>query len=60
MPDHRVDEAAVAQARRLIDDGAVHADTGWSDAGPSADDGNAQIEEHGLGRLRGLAPRRRP
>ena len=35
------------QARKLIDDGAVDVDTEWSDAAPSADDGNAEIEAHG-------------
>ena len=60
MPEYQVNEAAVAQARRLIDDGAVDADTVWSDAAPSADDGNAEIVGARLGGLRGLAPRRRP
>ena len=47
MPSYRVNEDAVEQARRLIDDGAVEVDPGWSDtaggaehtgeAGPSGD-----------------------
>ena len=47
MPTYRVNEDAVAQARQLIDDGKVDVDTEWSDAAPSADDGNAEIEKHG-------------
>jgi hypothetical protein len=47
MPDYRVNEKALRQARKLIDDGAVDVDTEWSDAAPSADDGNTQIEQHG-------------
>ena len=47
MPTYRVNEDAVAHARRLIDDGKVDTDTEWSDAAPSADDGNAEIERHG-------------
>ncbi len=47
MPGYRVHEDAVAQARKLIDAGKVDVDTEWSDAAPSADDGNAQIEKHG-------------
>lgn len=47
MPSYRVNEDAVRQARTLIDDGKVDVDTEWSDAAPSADDGNAEIEAHG-------------
>ncbi len=47
MPTYRVNEDAVEQARRLIDDGKVDVDTDWSDAAPSADEGNAEIEKHG-------------
>ncbi|TQN42989.1 hypothetical protein FHU33_2409 [Blastococcus colisei] len=47
MPIYRVNEDAVKQARKLIDDGKVDVDTEWSDAAPSADDGNAEIEKHG-------------
>ena len=47
MPDYDLNSAAVAHARRLIDAGTFDDSTGWSDAAPSADDGNAQIEEHG-------------
>lgn len=42
-----MNDAAVRQARRLIDDGAVDRDTGWGDAAPSADEGNKVIDKHG-------------
>ena len=47
MPNYRVDRDAVAQARKLIDAGKVDTDTEWSDAAPSADDENAEIERDG-------------
>jgi hypothetical protein len=47
MPMYRVNKDGVAQARKLIDAGKVDVDTEWSDAAPSADDGNAEIEKHG-------------
>ena len=47
MPTYRVNDDAVKQARTLIDAGKVDVDTEWSDAAPSADDGNAEIEKHG-------------
>ena len=47
MPTYRVNKDAVEQARKLIDGGKVDVDTEWSDAAPSADDGNAEIEKHG-------------
>ena len=47
MPAYRVNEDAVKQARKLIDDGKVDVDTEWSDAAPSADDENAEIEKRG-------------
>ena len=47
MPTYRVNEDAVAQARKLIDAGKYDDSTEWSDAAPSADDGNAEIEKHG-------------
>jgi hypothetical protein len=47
MPTYRVNRDAVTQARRLIDHGKYDADTEWSDAAPSADDENAEIEKHG-------------
>jgi hypothetical protein len=47
MPNYELNDAAVAQARKLIDRGAVDQQTEWSDAAPSADDGNTEIEKHG-------------
>ena len=47
MPTYRVNKDGVAQARKLIDAGRYDADTEWSDAAPSADDENAEIEKHG-------------
>ena len=47
MPSYRVNEDAVAQARKLIDAGTFDDATEWSDAAPSAADENAQIERHG-------------
>ena len=47
MPKYRVNQDGVAQARKLIDAGKVDDQTEWSDAAPSADDGNAEIEKHG-------------
>ena len=47
MPDYRVNKDAVAHARKLIDAGKYDDTTEWSDAAPSADDGNAEIEKHG-------------
>jgi ribosomal protein S4 len=47
VPGYRVNKDAVKQARKLIDDGKVDVDTEWSDAAPSADDENAEIEKRG-------------
>jgi hypothetical protein len=47
MPDYEVNKDAVAQARKLIDAGTYDDETEWSDAAPSADDENAEIERHG-------------
>ena len=47
MPKYRVNDDALKQARKLIDDGKVDVDTEWSDAAPSADDENAEIEKRG-------------
>ncbi|MCU1589346.1 MAG: hypothetical protein JWP11_602 [Frankiales bacterium] len=47
MPTYHVNKDAVAQARKLIDAGTYDDTTEWSDAAPSADDGNAEIEKHG-------------
>jgi hypothetical protein len=48
MPNYRVHKAGVDQARKLIDSGEYDDTTEWSDAAPSADDGNDEIERHGL------------
>ena len=47
MPTYRVNEDGVARARKLIDAGKYDDDTEWSEAAPSADDENAEIERHG-------------
>ena len=47
MPSYRVNKDAVAQARKLIDVGTFDDVTEWSDAAPSADDENAEIDAHG-------------
>ncbi|MGY1717716.1 MULTISPECIES: hypothetical protein [unclassified Blastococcus] len=47
MPDYELNDDALAQARKLIDDGKYDDETEWSDAAPSADDGNAEIDAHG-------------
>ena len=47
MPTYRVNKDAVTKARELIDAGKYDDSTEWSDAAPSADDENAEIEKHG-------------
>ena len=47
MPEYRVNKDAVAQAEKLIDAGKYDDETEWSDAAPSADDENAEIDKHG-------------
>ena len=47
MTDYRVNEAAVAQARALIEAGKYDAETSWSDAAPSTERANDEIEQHG-------------
>jgi hypothetical protein len=47
MPDYEVNQAAVEQARKLIDDGQFDDTTEWSDAAPSADEANRAIEKRG-------------
>lgn len=44
---YRVNDEAVAHARRLIDQGRYDWDTPWSDAAPSTDEENALIEDEG-------------
>jgi hypothetical protein len=45
MATYRVNKDAVKHARKLIDDGAYDDTTEWSDAAPSADEGNKEIDE---------------
>ncbi|MCF6743124.1 hypothetical protein E9529_02335 [Blastococcus sp. KM273128] len=47
MPDYDLNDDALQQAKKLIDDGEFDDRTEWSDAAPSADDGNAEINAHG-------------
>lgn len=47
MTTYRVNQAGVDKARAMIDAHQYDVDAEWSDAAPSADDGNAQIERHG-------------
>jgi len=47
VPTYRVNKDAVTKARELIDAGKYDDSTEWSDAAPSADDENAEIEKHG-------------
>jgi hypothetical protein len=47
MPEYRLNQAAVKHARRLIDDGEVDAETGWSEGKPSPGEGTTEIDEHG-------------
>ncbi|MGY1722320.1 hypothetical protein [Blastococcus sp. SYSU DS0533] len=47
MPTYDLNDDAFSRAKKLIDDGDYDDRTEWSDAAPSADDGNAEIETHG-------------
>ena len=47
MPSYDVNQAGVTQARELIDAGEYDDTTEWSDAAPSTERTNAEIEEHG-------------
>jgi hypothetical protein len=47
MTTYRVNKDGVAKARELIDSGKYDDTTEWSDAAPSADDENAEIDKHG-------------
>jgi hypothetical protein len=48
MPDYRVNQAAVRQARRLIDDGRCDDRTEWSEAAPDAAAANDVIDREGF------------
>lgn len=45
MPTYRVNDAAVKQAKALIDDGKYDDTTEWSDAAPDAGDANDEIDK---------------
>src|SRR5689334_20776150 len=45
MPNYAVNEEAVKHARKLIDDGQYDDTTEWSEAAPSADDANKEIDK---------------
>jgi hypothetical protein len=45
MPTYRVNDAAVKQAKALIDDGKFDDETEWSDAAPDAGDSNKEIDK---------------
>jgi hypothetical protein len=47
MPSYKVNKAGVAQARKLIDQGKYDDTTEWSQAAPSADQENKEIDAHG-------------
>lgn len=47
MPDHDVNEAGVAHARRLIDAGEYDDRTEWSDAAPSTEEENEERDDEG-------------
>jgi hypothetical protein len=44
MPNYRVNDDAVKQAKKLIDAGDYDDRTEWSEAAPSADDANKEID----------------
>lgn len=44
---YRVHDDGVAKARQMIDANQYDVDTEWSDAAPSADDGNDKIDRDG-------------
>ena len=47
MTTYKVNEAAVRQARRLIDEGTIDTETGWGETAPAAAEGNKDIEREG-------------
>jgi hypothetical protein len=49
MTTYKVNEAAVEQARRLIEEGTIDTETGWGEAAPTAAEGNKEIEREGYG-----------
>ncbi len=47
MAKYKVNDEAVALARKLIDDNKVDTETDWSDAAPSTDEENDLIDKQG-------------
>lgn len=47
MAKYRVHDEGVSHARKLIDDGRVDTETEWSQAAPSTDEANKQIDDEG-------------
>ncbi|MHB1534976.1 MAG: hypothetical protein ACYC1D_10285 [Acidimicrobiales bacterium] len=47
MSKYQINDAGVSKARKLIDSHHYDTTASWSDAAPSAADGNAEIERHG-------------
>jgi hypothetical protein len=47
MPEYKVNEDGLAEAKKLIDAGHVDINTDWSVAAPSTDDENKVIEREG-------------
>ncbi|HET9732732.1 MAG TPA: hypothetical protein VFP54_08670 [Acidimicrobiales bacterium] len=47
MSKYEINGEGVAKARAMIDARQYELEKSWSDAAPSAEDGNAQIERHG-------------
>ena len=47
MTTYRVNDDAVAKARKMIDSGQYDTQASWSEAAPSADEGNAKIDRDG-------------
>lgn len=47
MTSYEVNDAGVSKAKKMIAAGQYDLHTSWSDAAPSASEGNDQIERHG-------------
>ncbi len=47
MAKYKINKPAIDKARRLIDAGKYDDETEWSDAAPSADQENDEIDSHG-------------
>jgi hypothetical protein len=47
MTTYKVNQAAVKQARRLIDEDIIDTKTGWGEAAPAAAESNKEIEREG-------------